>query len=180
MQIPTFTLLLAVAAVNGFSLPENMGDGIYIASAGSTEAKLVSRSDPSILEAITSQEQESTVSATEAREPDYPISAMNCYNGEHLLDGTNFEQAKAMLASECQDWNIPSGGSIVAVVGSVAVYACSWGGSNPCGEDEMIFMMARINDECGNLRSGDVWMQDWAKIYGRGKAWNSFCENASC
>ena len=85
----------------------------------------------------------------------------------------------AMLGAYCDNGpNIPEHSSFVARVGSVAVYACTWAGENPCSSDEITESLELINDNCNNLRSGDVWLGDWAKIYGRGSAWSSFCENA--
>lgn len=165
MQASLIALLSAVAAATAFTIPKDLGDGVFVVPKGSEEAVL-----------LTSIDKRASIDIPKRQ---LPVSDQKCYDGEDMLDGVNYEQAKANLGAMCDEGTaLPGGSSLVARIGSAAVYGCSWGGQNPCSSDEVNGAMDIIDGNCGNLHPGDIWLQDWAKIWGRGKGWEKFCENA--
>ncbi|RYP93277.1 hypothetical protein DL770_000566 [Monosporascus sp. CRB-9-2] len=84
------------------------------------------------------------------------------------LDGINEMQAYSKFGIECDKGKgIGRKSGIYVKFGSVIVFACSWGGSQPCSIPEYTEAMKILDKNCGNLVAGFVQITDWKKIYGR-------------
>ena len=163
--------LLAAATANAFRIAKDMGNGIFIKRPGSAEPYLLqplNSTDDITLEAFGHKEADSISAAG------IPVSLVNC-NKNDILDNDDFNHAAINLLNTCYHSSIPGGSSIVIRSDATAVYACSWGGDNPCNSQEFFEAMARLDHDCGKDRKGEVQMHDWKKIYGRGHAWHDIC-----
>jgi hypothetical protein len=158
---------LALVSAGGAVLPADSADGVYAGfthSNGTIEYSLISaRSDGEVPYQANSIEQRAL-----------PVSDSRCV--AYGFNYKDYEAAFNSLAQWCDDGNqIKAGGWITAKYSSAMVYACSYGGRNPCSSGEMRDFHLYIEKKCGQTIAGWVKMDDWAKTYGRDAVSASFC-----
>ena len=167
--------VFAITNAMAFNISADMGDGMFVASEGKVlRLESLDSIDKSDLSTLLSDPE---MSIQETPVDKIPYSDFNCYRKDSMLSLNDLEGAVTYLRLMCSvgGYTIPAGSSIVARLGSASAYACSCRGENPCGVVGINDAMSHIDKECGIAHAGDAWMEDWAKIYGRGFGEDHFC-----
>ena len=160
MRLSVIFSLAGAGMAAAFPLPEGAVDGVYTLKKGATEPELL-------------LEHNTTDTSAALTKRGIPISKTGC--NDILMDSVNYEQALADFTTTCGERDIPAESGLVAIVGSAQVFACSWGGENPCRVEEIDEIMGHLDGECGNLVQGGVLIDDWAKAIGRGIIGSKSC-----
>lgn len=167
---PAF-LLAAIAALTQagkFSL-EGMPPGGYILSHDENGNQTTKAIDPSTYRhpGPPSAKLRRTDSALQKR-AQLPSNLQISCNNYGSYDHGDIVTAKMDLFAWCDSGNsIAPGSGVAFVIGDAVYYACSNGGWNPCSSGEINQADDLMNAQCGLWSDVNLWIQDWAKTYGR-------------
>lgn len=126
------------------------------------------------------QRKEEPFNSTEEYYVPLPVTRIVCFE-EYILDEHDYVQAVENLDYHCEKFEILSGTFYASVVGKSIAYVCAkddWADHpNSCNWREWEDAESLLDDKCGKLAAGFVYMKDWAKTYGRARAGMQICEN---
>lgn len=164
------TLGLTIGLAASVMIPEDAPDGLFVASLDKRDENygnftLLARHEPG--ETVPTAPTKRSARLDRRHTP-LPISREGC-SSDAYVDASDFSMSRGKLSSECDAGTKIGASSVLAYkVGSSAAYACSYGGSNPCGKDEVDAAFTEIDKHCGSAtKTGWVLMNDWSKSYGR-------------
>lgn len=103
-------------------------------------------------------------------------------NNKISLDPASIIAAQNALKIQCVSGSIPAqdnGGVAYAIRSGVLFYACTFTGTQPCPSEEIDYAQEFVNGKCGSGYAGTMYIQDWAKGYGRqNAAIQTICEKS--
>ncbi|KAK4158737.1 hypothetical protein QBC43DRAFT_339751 [Cladorrhinum sp. PSN259] len=101
---------------------------------------------------------------------------VGCTKGK--VDQNELDQALTCFGDWCAAGNkIPPDNGEFCSVGSSMIYACNYGGWNPCYINELVAAWAAIQRDCGVGNGGWWFNPSWAKTYGVDAAGANICAN---
>lgn len=108
-----------------------------------------------------------------------------CHHGSHYptlyysMNPDDYRASKQSFFNWCEVYGFRKGHVELSLKGSVAVYVCQkkvvMVGPNRCSEGEYLAAEALMNETCGELKPGKVFMKAWNKEYGRSFKGSHIC-----
>ncbi|KAK3997974.1 hypothetical protein QBC44DRAFT_364172 [Cladorrhinum sp. PSN332] len=100
---------------------------------------------------------------------------VGCTRGK--VDPDDLERALTCFGDWCAGNKLPPHAGEHCTVGYSMIYACNYGGWNPCYTYELVTAWGAIQRDCGVGNAGWWFNPDWGKTYGIDSAGANICSN---
>jgi len=179
MKLSHTTLKLLTAATSlasAFKVPDSLPDGVYTLSYDPASGEALSELEllqPSL--ARRNNRLAPLVARQNADKPP-PLERPRPTCGKADMNRNDFDAAKAEFEKLCDIWKVyPAHNAVIITQGRAIAYMCSFDAENRCWRDEYEEASGILDRQCGNRRTGAVYVEKWRKTYGRDVAGVDIC-----
>jgi len=158
----------AASLVAAFTVPGDLPDGVYALDYDPATGQAVS--DFELLQpSLTKRSMRiRPLEVRQAQKNPPPLEKPKTTCGNAELNRNDLEEAKGLFESLCEsDRMYPARNAVIITQGRVIAYMCNYNADNRCWSEEYAEASSILDKQCGNRRSGTVYVDRWKKTYGR-------------